>query len=74
MNQTGENFVSCSFDKPPPDGKVCVTGMENFGNCTAENFYGYNSHSPCVFLKLNRVSKCLIDVNVVDEGYQIIWG
>ncbi|XP_066147158.1 sodium/potassium-transporting ATPase subunit beta-1 [Euwallacea fornicatus] len=54
-NQTGERFVPCDFDKTPPEGKVCVTDLSNLGNCNAGRDYGYNSLSPCIFLKLNRI-------------------
>lgn len=55
-NQTGEPFVNCNFDKHPTEDEVCMTNIENLGNCSPEKLYGYNSSSPCVFLKLNRVS------------------
>ncbi|XP_019864947.1 sodium/potassium-transporting ATPase subunit beta-1 [Aethina tumida] len=54
--QTGENFVNCNFSQSPPPGYVCVTDLSSqFGNCTPENKYGYNTNSPCIFLKLNRI-------------------
>ncbi|KAL1497188.1 hypothetical protein ABEB36_008187 [Hypothenemus hampei] len=54
-NQTGRNYVACDFDKPPEEGKVCVTDVSRLGNCNAGRFFGYNSSSPCIFLKLNRI-------------------
>ncbi|XP_056642443.1 sodium/potassium-transporting ATPase subunit beta-1-like [Diorhabda sublineata] len=54
-NQSGENFVSCNFEKGPGEDEVCRTTSSTFGNCTLENNYGYNSFSPCMFLKLNRI-------------------
>lgn len=54
-SQTGENYVNCDFDKPPPEGKVCITDISQLGNCNEERNYGYNTMSPCIFLKLNRI-------------------
>lgn len=48
--------VSCDFDKRPRPGEVCKVDINNFGPCSQNVDYGYNSSSPCVFLKLNRVS------------------
>nr|CAI5818551.1 unnamed protein product [Callosobruchus analis] len=53
--QTGENFVNCNFDKPPGPKQVCITSVDKLGNCHPSKKYGYNSSSPCVFLKLNRI-------------------
>ncbi|CAH1186589.1 unnamed protein product [Phyllotreta striolata] len=54
-NQSGKNFAECTFESPPEEGKVCKTTSDHFGPCTPQNKYGYNSPSPCVFLKLNRI-------------------
>ncbi|XP_060522765.1 sodium/potassium-transporting ATPase subunit beta-1 [Cylas formicarius] len=54
-NQTGENYVNCDFDKYPAEGQVCVTSVDQLGNCNPERSYGYRTASPCVFLKLNRI-------------------
>ncbi|CAG9823487.1 unnamed protein product [Phaedon cochleariae] len=54
-NQTGKNYVPCNFDKPPQEGKVCMTTVESLKNCSPERKYGYNSSSPCIFLKLNKI-------------------
>ncbi|CAH1971626.1 unnamed protein product [Acanthoscelides obtectus] len=53
--QTGENFVNCNFDKPPGPNQVCITSVNQLGNCHPSKKYGFNSSSPCVFLKLNRI-------------------
>ncbi|KAF7279519.1 sodium/potassium-transporting ATPase subunit beta-1-like [Rhynchophorus ferrugineus] len=53
--QNGENFVNCDFDRHPREGKVCVTDLSMLGNCNAKRSYGYNTSSPCIFLKLNRI-------------------
>lgn len=54
-NQTGQNYVNCDFDKPPKDNQVCTTEISHFGNCIPDRKYGYQTSSPCVFLKLNRI-------------------
>lgn len=52
---TGSNQVQCSFDKLPGSGQSCVVRMDSFGPCSNDNHYGYNTTSPCIFLKLNRI-------------------
>lgn len=54
-SQTGKNYVNCDFEKPPGEGQVCATDLSKMGNCNHGRAYGYNSSSPCIFLKLNRV-------------------
>lgn len=54
-SNTGENFVICDADKPPEPGKICFIDLEDFKKCSPSNQYGYNSTSPCVFVKLNRI-------------------
>ncbi|GJQ69825.1 hypothetical protein Trydic_g22377, partial [Trypoxylus dichotomus] len=49
------NRVPCDFGKPPPQGKACEVEMEDFGDCSPLNNFGYNTSSPCVYLKLNRI-------------------
>ncbi|KRT84435.1 hypothetical protein AMK59_2625, partial [Oryctes borbonicus] len=49
------NRVICDFGKPPPDGKACEVDMDDFGDCSPTNGFGYNTSSPCVYLKLNRI-------------------
>jgi sodium/potassium-transporting ATPase subunit beta len=48
-------FYNCDYDNSPPPGHVCFMNISSdaFGGCTKENNYGYDSGSPCVFLKLN---------------------
>ncbi|XP_022914206.1 sodium/potassium-transporting ATPase subunit beta-1-like [Onthophagus taurus] len=56
MNDSlGTNREPCDFDKRPGEGKVCDVDMKQFMPCTPENGYGYNTSSPCIFLKLNRI-------------------
>lgn len=55
-NQTGKNYVNCDYDKPPGENQVCITDIsKTLGNCNKDQAYGYNSSSPCIFLKLNRI-------------------
>ncbi|CAH0557282.1 unnamed protein product [Brassicogethes aeneus] len=54
-SQVGENYVQCDFHKLPEPDQACAIDIGDFGNCTPEKNYGYNSTSPCVFLKLNRI-------------------
>ncbi|XP_058986058.1 sodium/potassium-transporting ATPase subunit beta-2 isoform X1 [Musca domestica] len=49
------NQVNCSFENPPPPGKVCGIDRAQFAPCTEENNFGYNLARPCVFLKLNKI-------------------
>lgn len=49
------NQVSCSFDKPPPQGKVCSSDPEEYAPCTASNKFGFHQARPCIFLKLNKI-------------------
>ncbi|RZB40874.1 Na K-ATPase domain containing protein [Asbolus verrucosus] len=55
VKQIGRNYRSCDFDEELGDGYVCVVDVDSFGPCTSGNNYGYNSTSPCVFLKLNKI-------------------
>ncbi|XP_018325786.1 sodium/potassium-transporting ATPase subunit beta-1 [Agrilus planipennis] len=50
-----QNQVNCDFDRPPQNGQVCTVDLDSFGPCSPTNEYGYNSSSPCVFLKLNKI-------------------
>lgn len=52
----GKNQQICDFDKPPAPGKVCAVDVGNFGPCSPQNGYSYNKSSPCIFVKLNKVS------------------
>ncbi|XP_044260655.1 sodium/potassium-transporting ATPase subunit beta-1-like [Tribolium madens] len=53
--QIGQNYQHCDYEIPVKEGHVCAVEVDKFGPCTAENNYGFNSTSPCVFLKLNRI-------------------
>lgn len=44
----------CSFQQPPINGLACPVNISEFGPCSPP-FYGYDTASPCVFLKLNKV-------------------
>lgn len=54
-NHTGEPFVECGFNMTPKTDKVCAIPTEQFGNCNPQRLYGYNTSSPCIFIKLNRI-------------------
>lgn len=63
LNQTlvpRNNSMDCNFNNPPDPNSVCRVDLDNLGDCTAENSYGYNTSQPCVFLKLNRVNFIII--------------
>jgi len=51
----GKNSVNCDFGKPPKPGMVCNVNLNDFGPCSPKENYGYNTSSPCIFLKLNRI-------------------
>jgi len=53
--QRSDNRVNCSFDNPPPDGKVCSVPISKFGSCTESQNFSYPRGKPCVFLKLNKI-------------------
>ncbi|KAK3927430.1 Sodium/potassium-transporting ATPase subunit beta-2 [Frankliniella fusca] len=50
------NTQPCDFNNPPRPGMVCTMPMESWGRCQEVNGYGYNSSTPCVFVKLNKAS------------------
>lgn len=56
-NTLKDNVEICSFneDGPSSQEKVCHVDYNDFGPCTLQNKFGYDSSSPCVFLKLNRI-------------------
>uniref|UniRef100_U5EVF5 Putative sodium/potassium-transporting atpase subunit beta-2-like protein n=1 Tax=Corethrella appendiculata TaxID=1370023 RepID=U5EVF5_9DIPT len=54
-NDANENRVDCSFDNPPPEGKVCNVPIESWNPCTKQNRYNFHKGSPCIFLKLNKI-------------------
>ncbi|XP_967342.1 sodium/potassium-transporting ATPase subunit beta-1 [Tribolium castaneum] len=55
VQQIGKNYQQCDYEIAVKEGHVCAVEVDKFGPCTAENNYGFNSTSPCVFLKLNRI-------------------
>lgn len=66
LNQTikpRNNSMDCDFNNPPGPDFVCRVSLDNLGDCTAENSYGYNTSQPCVFLKLNRVNFLIIGID-----------
>ena len=63
-----DNRVDCSFDNPPPEGKVCKVPMTNWSPCVKENQYNFKKKSPCIFLKLNKVS-----CQAVGSGTKLLW-
>lgn len=52
----GTNQKICDFDNLPRDDQVCAVVMDDFKDCSPDNGYSYAKSSPCIFLKLNRVS------------------
>ncbi|XP_050101378.1 sodium/potassium-transporting ATPase subunit beta-2-like [Anopheles aquasalis] len=46
---------NCSYNEPPPKGKVCEVDIKQYGPCTQENHYSYHKSAPCIFLKLNKI-------------------
>ncbi|XP_052897009.1 sodium/potassium-transporting ATPase subunit beta-2 [Anopheles moucheti] len=57
-----DNRVDCSFDNPPPEGKVCKVPMTNWSPCVKENRYNFKKKSPCIFLKLNKIYNWVPDM------------
>jgi sodium/potassium-transporting ATPase subunit beta len=53
--QNRKNFQKCGFKTKLKPNSVCLIDVTQFGRCSAENQYGYNSSSPCVFIKLNKI-------------------
>ncbi|KAF5289304.1 hypothetical protein FQA39_LY15142 [Lamprigera yunnana] len=45
---------ACNFDQAPRNGLACPVNTIDFGPCSPPN-YGYNTSSPCIFLKLNKI-------------------
>lgn len=58
LPEGGKNQIICDFDNAPADHQVCSVDVEDWGPCSPSEGYSYNKSSPCIFLKLNRVS-CL---------------
>lgn len=53
----GTNHVHCDFDQLPKYGQVCIQDVTTWGDCSKIKGYSYNSSSPCIFLKLNKVCR-----------------
>ncbi|XP_054282391.1 sodium/potassium-transporting ATPase subunit beta-2-like [Macrosteles quadrilineatus] len=51
----GQNIFKCSYDQPPPPGKVCDIDVRLWNPCTYEENYGYHLQQPCIFIKLNKI-------------------
>ncbi|XP_035776398.1 sodium/potassium-transporting ATPase subunit beta-2-like [Anopheles albimanus] len=60
--QEEDNRVDCSFDNPPPEGKVCKVPMTSWTPCNKENRYNFKKKSPCIFLKLNKIYNWVPDM------------
>lgn len=50
-----ENLVKCSYSKYPSDSSVCDIRPDELKPCTASNYFGYKSKTPCVFIELEKV-------------------
>nr|CAH1755612.1 Na,K-ATPase beta x [Oncopeltus fasciatus] len=50
-----ENLVTCNYNKYPSTDSVCNIRPEEMKPCTASNFFGYKSGTPCVFIELEKV-------------------
>ena len=48
-------YEKCNYGSHQKDNKVCYEDVKQWYPCTMENHYGYQSATPCVFLKLNKV-------------------
>lgn len=67
-HQEEDNRVDCSFDNPPPEGKVCKVPMNEWSSCTKTNRYNFKKKSPCIFLKLNKIFNWVPDLyNTTDN-------
>ena len=55
------NHVECSFETPPGQGQYCQVIQSDLitGPCTPEQNYGYDSGTPCILIKLNKVRRPL---------------
>lgn len=51
------NHVECSFETPPGVGQYCQVIQKDLikGPCTPELHYGYDSGTPCILIKLNKI-------------------
>lgn len=54
-NESQHTGKVCSFNQTHKPEEVCNVDIEQFGNCSPSNGYGYNNSRPCVFLKLNKI-------------------
>jgi len=52
---TGKRQKECTFNETHDPNQVCIVDINNLGNCSPENNYGYLNGRPCVFLKLNKI-------------------
>ncbi|XP_034936762.1 sodium/potassium-transporting ATPase subunit beta-2-like [Chelonus insularis] len=51
----GAHAKTCSYNDLPSPGEVCTMDVRAWHPCTEENFFGYHTSSPCVFIKLNKI-------------------
>ncbi|KAH9636183.1 hypothetical protein HF086_007135 [Spodoptera exigua] len=54
----GQNIYNCDFKNLPPPGKVCDVDIRRLEPCIDENHFSFHKSSPCIFLKLNRLTWC----------------
>lgn len=53
------NYTECENGSRPGDHQVCEFNMTDLGSdCTEANQFGYANGTPCVLLKINKVSFC----------------
>jgi len=80
LNQSDSLYQDCNGVNVS-NGKLCRFNTSIFGPCNAGNDYGYNSGSPCILLKLNKIygwqpeplqpdagSTCNSDYNTTTNG------
>nr|XP_029709597.1 sodium/potassium-transporting ATPase subunit beta-1-like [Aedes albopictus] len=63
----GKNQVICNSTGRPAPGKVCHVDLSQMGPCSAENGYGYNKSTPCIFVKMNRIYGWVPEYYEIDE-------
>lgn len=49
-------YVICDEQHPKPPGKLCLFDTNTMGPCGKPD-YGYPEIKPCLYLKLNKVTK-----------------
>jgi hypothetical protein len=67
-----DNVVNCSATERDPSKKeVCLFDVKSIegGACNPENEFGYRNGTPCVLLKVNKVSDQLTGTLSVDDEW-----